>query len=287
MVKFKPQKGKAFDKLPAKTLKTFDTTLYAVSTKYDGNQVFITKTDGLIEFWTSDWKQFYMPRIAGKIYAMLHGSTNCTIIAEMNYGINSGKLGDRTKVQGKITTARVNFTKGLPCSLDEDLVILNIFDFILDGTDLTYNDRMILGKQYNLPLVDTMLMTGANAIIHAKKLIKEGMEGAMLIRPGSFYQKGKRVNYSIKLKYRPTADLLCIGTVPGEGKYTGMIGALVLQDSNSRIVCVGSGLNDIDRKQANSLSYIGKIIEINYEQILDTYIQPTFVQVREDKNESD
>ena len=286
MIKFKPQKGKAFDKLPAKTLKTFDTTLYAVSTKYDGNQVFITKTDGLIEFWTSDWKQFYMPRIALKIYTMLAGSTNCTIIAEMNYGINSGKLGDRTKVQGKITTARVNFTKGLPCSLDEDLVILNIFDFILDGTDYNYNERMVQAKQYNLPLVDTMLMTGANAIIHARKLAKEGYEGAMLIEPASFYQKGKRVNYSIKLKHRPTADIKCIGIEEGEGKYLGKIGSLILRDLMGRVVKVGSGLDDSQRHSSPD-TFIGKVIEIEYEQILGTYIQPTFIQVREDKNESD
>lgn len=283
---FKPQKGKAFSNLPKKTLDTFDNTLYAVSTKYDGNQVFITKTDGLIEFWTSDWKQFYMPRVAFKIYGLLVGSTDCTIIAEMNYGINSGKLGDRVTVQGKITTERVNFNKGLPCSLDEELVVLNIFDFILDGTDYNYNERMVQAKQYNLPLVETMLMTGSNAMIHARKLAKEGYEGAMCIEPNSFYQKGKRVNYSIKLKHRPTADIKCIGVEDGEGKYTNMIGSLLLQDGMGRVVRVGSGLSDIDRQQPDS-NFIGKVIEIEYEQILGTYIQPTFIQVREDKNESD
>jgi len=114
---------------------------------------------------------------------------------------------------------------------------------------------------------------------------KYGWEGMMCVEPSSVYTPGKRGNHIVKLKYRKTADLLCIGTEPGEGKYQGMIGALVLKDRNGRVVRVGSGLDDLDRSYKND--YIGKIIEIEYEQILDTYIQPTFVCVRYDKQLSD
>ena len=56
---YEMQKGKMLDKLPAKI--DFDSTMYLVSTKYDGNRVFIVKKHGAISCFTSDWKQFDFP----------------------------------------------------------------------------------------------------------------------------------------------------------------------------------------------------------------------------------
>jgi len=137
-----------------------------------------------------------------------------------------------------------------------------------------------------LTKVSTRQLTGKQAKIFAKQLVNEGWEGCMCVDGNSKYQIGKRVNYSVKLKYRKTADLLCIDTIPGDGKYVGEIGSLVLQDSEGRIVAVGSGLDDIDRVK-NPNHFIGKIIEIEYEQIMDTYIQPVFNCVRYDKVKGD
>jgi len=287
LLKSKPQKGKAFDQLPKKTLETFEDTLYAVSTKFDGNQIFITKTGDKIEFFTSDWKQFDMPLIAERYSLLLRDTADCIIVSEMNYGEGRGKLGDRTTVQGKITTERVNFKKGLGCSLDESKVVINTFDFIEADTDsLTYAQRHDRGSTIGLSMVDIKVMTGKQAVAYVKALVHDGWEGGMLIEPDSLYQAGKRVNYSIKLKYRKTADLLCVGTEEGEGKYEGMIGSLVLQDKKGRIVKVGSGLSDNSRGEEPSY-FIGKVIEIEYEQILDTYIQPTLLGIRFDKTKEE
>ena len=45
-----------------------------------------------------------------------------------------------------------------------------------------------------------------------------------------------------------------------------MIGSLVLKDSKGRIVKVGSGLDDNDRSKKQP-DFIGKVIEVEYEQI--------------------
>jgi len=283
----KPQKGKAYDKLPKKTVETFDSTVYAVSTKFDGNQIFITKDSDGIEFYTSDWKQFNLPRIAERLSIMLVNSPDCIILAEMNYGLNSGKLGDRVRVQGKITTERVRFSKGLNSIINEDLVVLNMFDFIIVGeSDMTYAQRHDMGVMFKLPMVEISVMTGKQAKDRAKSLVNDGWEGVMCIEPDSVYRAGKRVNHMVKLKYRKTADLLCVGVEPGEGKYEGMIGSLVLQDKEGRVVSVGSGLSDNARCEEPSY-FIGEVVEIEYEQILDTYIQPTFVTVRFDKTKDE
>ena len=104
----------------------------------------------------------------------------------------------------------------------------------------------------------------------------------MLYQPDFKWEdtKSRRVDLC-KYKKRRTADLLCIGTTEGEGKYEGQLGSLVLRDNSGRVCNVGSGLDDDDRLLDD---WIDKVIEIEFEQIIDTYIQPTFIRVRDDKD---
>jgi len=293
MYNFKPQKGKAFDKLPKKTLVTFDNTNYLVSTKYDGNQIFITKHGEEIRFYTSDWKEFYLDLVADEL---LNVDADFVLVGEFLYDCE-GKLGDRRK-SAILTTYRTNYSKGLNNnSIDEDKTMVKVFDCLRvdkEGnlqTNIPYATRLmdvslITDELQYLDIVDHGFMTGSQAKNFAKDMVNLGWEGVMLVEPNTEYKIGKRVNHSIKLKYRKTVDLLCIDTEVGEGKYSNQIGALVLRDTTGNTVRVGSGLSDIDRNY-NPNYYIGKIIEIEYEQLMDTYIQPTFICVREDKHESD
>ncbi len=128
---------------------------------------------------------------------------------------------------------------------------------------------------------------------YMKEATRDGWEGLMLIQPDYVFKstKSRHVDFC-KYKKRPTADLLCIDFTYGEGKYEGLIGALVLQDSEGRIVSVGSGMTDEDRQQ-DAEFFIDKVLEIEYEQIADTYIQATFssdtigVTIRNDKGVED
>lgn len=284
---FKPQKGKAFDKLPQKTLITFDNTEYIVSKKYDGNQIFIVKDNNIVRFFTSDWHEFELEVLADDL---LNNAADFILIGEFNYGCK-GMLGDRPK-SAILTTLRTNFKKGLRNNIDETKINIKVFDCleIVKGKPKVnefYIDRLHFAKD-SIYMGDTCsainyaIMSGKHAVDIAKQWVKRGYEGAMCVTPYSTYLVGKRVNYSIKLKYRKTADLLCIGVEEGEGKYAGMIGSLVLQDSQGRVVRVGSGLSDDDRN-TNDFYYIGNIIEIEYEQLMATYIQPTYIRVRSDK----
>ena len=288
-----PQKGRAFKDLPKKTLAIFDNQPYLVSKKYDGNQIFIVKQGNRIRWFTSDWKEFNLPTIG---VCMPDIVSDYVIVAEMNYD-GEGKLGERTVVQGKITTERVNFKKGLKCTLDELKVQIKVFDYLQFDARGTV-DNYTFKKRWAMlhliaPLlpkivtfVEHKLLTGLGAQQWSEELHSDGWEGVMCIEPDSYYYMNKRVNHVIKLKNRPTADLRCIDTELGEGKYSDCIGALVLEDSQGRRVKVGSGLSDQDRLYHEDY-YIGKIIEIQYEQLMDTYQQPTFICIRDDKQESD
>jgi ATP-dependent DNA ligase len=293
---FKPQKGKAYDKLPKKTLTTFNDTEYIVSTKYDGNQIFITKVGADVRMFTSDWKEFSIAIIVEELKDLDY---DFVVVGEYMHD-SAGNLGCRT-LSAKLTTYRTNFKKGLLNQKeDEEKTNIVLFDYleVLGGcsiiTDVPYSERLanldeleydtLNSKHLNIINYETLI--GEDARLKAEALINDGWEGAMLVEPDSPYEIGKRVNHSIKLKNRPTADLECIAINAGEGKYAGLIGSLTLLDSHGRTVDVGSGLSDGERLYGEHY-FVGKIIEIQYEQILDTYIQPTYVRIRDDKTKGE
>lgn len=285
-MRIEPQKGKPLDKLPIKEAASFNNTKFLVSTKYDGNQIWITKRDNQVRYFTSDWKEFDIPHLTQAL--LLNNRDDFILVGEFMYGCE-GKLGDRRK-SAILTTWRTNFAKGVVSSYDQAKVNIKVFDCIvfdhngLMETNFKAKDRLIIARLLNLPagisVVNTSEMTGAEAILKAKRLVHQGWEGVMCIGPDTIYQIGKRVNYAVKIKFRKTADLLCIDVEEGQGKCNG-IGALVLQDSQGRIVRVGSGLDYSGSTRDGK--FIGKVVEIEYEQIMDTYIQPTFIAIRHDK----
>jgi len=275
-------KGKDLNKVPQSKL---GNEFYA-SIKYDGHYCQIHKIGDEVKFYTSGGKEFYLENIAEEL-VNLNPLHDFIIEAEYIY-TTSGKLGNRGKA-ARLTTYRTDFEKGI-VNVASDKERFKVFDIITDKP-MIFEDRLWELQKLNLgthcELVDYLGpydLSICKAI--AKSKVKKGYEGLYLKAPSHIYRAGKRVNDAIKLKLRPTADLLCIDVEDGEGKYTGMIGSLVLKDSKGRVVRVGSGLSDIDRAIRKE-AWIGAIIEIEYEQILDTYIQPTYVGIRNDKKEID
>jgi len=275
-------KGKDLNKVPSSKLED----IFISSTKYDGHYVQIHKSNGSIRFFTSGGKEFYHSKAANELLDNLP-DYDVSFEAEFIAGTD-GKLGNRGKA-AKLTTYRTNFEKGLSNGDIENEDTFKVFDLI--SCNREFKDRLIILKsmvfsehiqlvEFSEPmrLFEIKLLSGT--------MIASGFEGLFLKSPTHLYKSGKRVNDAIKLKLRPTADLLCIGINPGEGKYEGMIGSLILKDSKGRTVSVGAGLDDNDRAGLHAY-YTGRVIEIEYEQILDTYIQPTFKSIRVDKTEEE
>lgn len=247
--------------------------VYWCSVKYDGHCIKIVQDGETTRWFTSNDKEFDLgvPMPNGKYVAF----------AEFMYGCE-GKLGDRTK-SAILTTLRTNFAKGLTTKLDYTKINIRVFD--LAGSR-PYAERWDEGFRLGLPMATQYFMTGEKALQFASELAKDGWEGLMLRDPSKPHEPGKRVHHSIKVKFKKTADLLCIGVEEGEGKCEG-IGALVLQDSKGRVVRVGSGLTYDTQTRQSPEMYLGKVVEISYEQIMDTYVQPVFVAVREDKTKEE
>ena len=79
------------------------------------------------------------------------------------------------------------------------------------------------------------------------KVVAGGGEGLMLRHGRALYQVS-RSNDLLKLKPRQDDEATVIAYVPGEGKYRGMVGALVVRDEHGREFRLGSGLTDEERR---------------------------------------
>ncbi len=76
--------------------------------------------------------------------------------------------------------------------------------------------------------------------------VAAGGEGLMLHHQNARYRSG-RSDALLKLKPFDDAEAIVVGHTQGEGKYTGMVGALVVETPDGQRFRLGSGLTDAQR----------------------------------------
>jgi DNA ligase-1 len=79
-----------------------------------------------------------------------------------------------------------------------------------------------------------------------KQVVASGGEGLMLHRRNAMYHAGRSEDL-IKYKTYEDAEARVVAHAPGKGKYTGMLGALVVQMPDGRRFRLGSGFTDVQR----------------------------------------
>ncbi len=171
-------------------------------------------------------------------------------------------------------------------------------DYDRGYTDIPYRDRYLLLLNSGIPqeaITDCEIINSLEELdTYLVKVVNKGYEGLMLYQLDYkwAHHPTRRTTDLAKYKKRKTVELLCVDWKEGTGKYVGMIGSLKLRDRKGREVYVGSGMSDEDRHR-EPIYFIGKICEIEYEQIVDTYIQATHpplnngVLIRRDKTVRD
>ena len=261
--------------------------------KYDGNYVVILVERSKPTFHTSGGLQYTHTDKGGEIFTRV---SDACYFAERIHG--EGKLGDRNR-------CNLKGSKTAQTSTGHTYKVFGIIPL-----EDYYDGKARLNYDKNYDRLHTMFtaldydhyLAGKGKLVSDQQelddwlslVVRDGYEGVMAIDPmwkWSHHKTSRRVNMC-KYKKRPTVDLLVIEATEGTGKYEGMIGSLKLRDRNHRIVDVGSGMSDEDRQQCPSF-FMGKIVEVFYEQIIETYIQPTFgseyegVLIRHDKTIED
>lgn len=107
-----------------------------------------------------------------------------------------------------------------------------------------------------------------------------GGEGLMLRRPGSRYEVGR--SYSLlKVKRFSDAEARVVAHLPGTGKHSGRLGAVLVEMLDGTRFSVGTGFTDAEREAPPP---IGAIVTYRYQELSDGGVPrfPTFVAIRDD-----
>ncbi len=116
--------------------------------------------------------------------------------------------------------------------------------------------------------------------VQLERVIKQGGEGLMLHRGASLYRAGRNDDL-LKLKPYDDAEARVIAHLPGKGKYTGMLGALLVETPDGMRFRLGSGFTDAQRRNPPA---IGSLVTYRYRSLTSNG-KPrfaTFMRVREE-----
>jgi ATP-dependent DNA ligase len=107
-----------------------------------------------------------------------------------------------------------------------------------------------------------------------------GGEGIILKNPHSHYISGRKANTWYKFKKTHTYDVVVTGSVPGRGKYSGVIGALEYSamDSTGHLVYVGKCSGMTDTQRVAFTDELPKIIEIECNGLVGASTSPGGVE---------
>ena len=93
-----------------------------------------------------------------------------------------------------------------------------------------------------------------------KQVVAAGGEGLMLHRGKALYQAG-RSDDLLKYKLHEDAEARVVAHAPGKGKYTGMLGALVVRIPDGRQFRLGTGFTDVQRSDPPP---VGSLVTYRY-----------------------
>lgn len=106
----------------------------------------------------------------------------------------------------------------------------------------------------------TRIATHEQLMARLDEVAAAGGEGLMLHRDGSHYRAG-RSNDLLKVKPYLDAEARVIAHLPGKGKYTGMLGSLLVEEPDGTRFRIGTGFSDAERRNPPP---VGSIITFKY-----------------------
>lgn len=232
------------------------------------------KLDGIRAFWTGTE---LLTRNGNKIAAP----------TSFTYGLPNQAL------EGELWAGRGNFHLVQQTVLDDvpntqawARITFMLFD--IPGAVRTFDDRIAslntivaTSKNPQINVVPHSLVSSNVQIIEKlDKIERQGGEGVMLRVANASYKSG-RSNTLIKLKSYSDAEAMVIGYKAGKGKYSGMMGSIIVESAEGLQFLIGSGFTDSERENPPS---IGTKINFRYNGKTQNGVPKfaRYIKVRED-----
>lgn len=275
-----------------------------VQKKEDGMRFNAIVKNGLIEFRSRNGKEIAGLDGLGQEFIDLADGMDLVFDGELLVMNGDGNISDRQTGNGILNKA----VKGTISKEEADRVVATLWDLIpyecfIDGHSTLQNYNYRFGRlEYlidkfviamKIKLVETFEVHSIEETQEIfQKYLADGHEGIILKDPRSIWEN-KRSKSQIKFKAELTAEFIVVSIQEGNGKYEGLLGALLCESADGVIkVSVGSGFNDEQRNSIDHTS-IGKIISVKYNARIknvkgeESLFLPVFLEIREDKDTAD
>lgn len=206
------------------------------------NYLISEKLDGVRAYWTGDK---FISRQGNQIMAPKWFSKNFPAQA----------------LDGELWMARGTFeeTSGIvrqeKTSGDQNWQKLHFMIFDLPKSSAVFSQRFIemknlvaASKSSYLQVIDQFEVSDEKTLLlELEKITKNGGEGLMLHRKSSLYA-AERNDDLLKLKKFEDEEAIVISHIAGNGKYQGLLGALLVENSDKIRFKIGSGFSDLQRQ---------------------------------------
>jgi DNA ligase-1 len=255
---------------------------YVIEPKYDGLRCIAIVEDGTVTLLSRNGKEFTSSdHLKPQLLKLAESIGDCVFDGELTAGnFNESVSAVKKKDQ------------------QDDSAVYNVFD-VLDMVEWNnpitpyYQRRGYLttafgraGTLANLKLVPSHKVENEDeAFRFYNRFLSQGYEGGIVKNNQGLY-RFKRHKDWLKLKEVNEVDLRVESLVQGEGKYYGMLGALIVKYKGKR-VSVGAGFSDEERalwwKEPSLIQ--GKTIEVRYHQETPdgSLRHPRLYRIRDDK----
>ena len=180
----------------------------------------------------------------------------------------------KTPLDGELWLARGQFDalsgavrKDVPIDAEWQRITYNVFELPnAEGTFEARAKRIVeLVKKANLSHLKAVaqfrVKDEAELNLRLKKMVKNGGEGLMLHRADAAYVTGRNAAL-IKLKPLFDGEATVIAYTEGKGKYTGKLGALVVETPEGIRFKLGTGFSDAQRENPPK---IGSLVTYTYK----------------------
>lgn len=165
-----------------------------------------------------------------------------------------------TPLDGELWAGRGQFSRTVSIvrqqsPSDADWATIRFMVFDLPASAAPFAERLAelarlvqgIGKTWVQVVPQTRVRSRGELMTMLERVVRDGGEGLMLHRGASLY-RAERSDDLLKVKPFEDAEARVVGHVPGQGKFAGLLGALLVEMPDGKRFRIGSGFSTAQRR---------------------------------------